>query len=85
MSIKVNCNGEKEHRLSQVCAFIDDDHDFYLIDEDHEHIIRLTDKGCVVHDCGSYESVEDFLNAKFSCRVLRVFQQGEDYEIIVNG
>lgn len=85
MSIKVNCNGENENKFNQVCAFIDDEHDFYLVDESHERVIRLKDEGCVVYDCGSYESVEDFLNTEVSCKVLRVFKQGRDYEIIVNG
>lgn len=85
MSIKVNCNGENEHKFNQVCAFIDDEHDFYLVDESHERVIRLKDEGYDMYNCEPYESVEDFLNVEFSCRVLRVFQHGRDYEIIVNG
>ena len=85
MSIKVNCNGENEHKFNQVCAFIDDEHDFYLVDEEGKHIVHLTNKGCTVYDCDSYESVEFFLDVEFCCKALRIFSTGEEYEIIVNG
>lgn len=86
MSIKVNCNeGKKVHKFGQTCAFIDKDGDFYLVDEDCERIVRLTNDGCVVYDCTSYGSVEDFLDTEFNCGVMKVFEQEKDYEIIVNG
>lgn len=85
MSIKVNCNSETEHKFTQICAFVDREDDFYLIDEDCEHIVRLTHQGCVVYDCSSYESVEDFLDTEFGCGVLKIFERGNEYEIIING
>lgn len=85
MSIRVNCNSETEHRFNQVCAFVDREDDFYLIDEDCEHIVRLSHQGCVVYDCNSYVSVEDFLDTEFGCGVLKIFERGNEYEIVVNG
>lgn len=86
MSIKVNCNESKvEHKFNQVYAFIDREGDFYLIDDECIHIVRLAHQGCVVYDCNSYVSVEDFLDTEFGCGVLKIFEHGNEYEIIVNG
>lgn len=86
MSIKVNCNeSNTKHKFGQVCAFIDRDGDFYLIDIDCEHVVRLTNNGCIVYDCTSYESVEDFLDIELDCEVLKILKNEKDYEIIVNG
>ena len=86
MAIKVNYReNNHEHSFNQVCAFIDEEDDFYLIDEDCQHIVRLTHSGCEIYNCYDYESVKDFLDTEFGCGVLKIFEQGNEYEIIVNG
>lgn len=86
MGIRVNCDESRiEHKFHRVCAFIDREGDFYLIDEDCEHIVHLAQQGCVVYNCDSYVSVEDFLDTEFGCGVMKIFERGNEYEIIVNG
>ena len=88
MSIKVNCREiSQEHSFHQVCAFIDTEGDFYLIDEDGDKIVRLTNRGCVVYNTNDYENIEDFFDVEFGgdCKILKIFTYSNEYEIIVNG
>lgn len=86
MAIKVNCGeNNREHSFNRICAFIDREYDFYLIDENCQHIVLLTHQGCEVYNCDDYDSIDDFLDTEFGCEVLKIFERENDYEIIVNG
>lgn len=88
MSIKVNgIDKEKKHNISEYCAFVDTDGDFYLIDEDCQYISHITFSGCVIYYVESLDTIEEFLNCQYGshCKVLKAYKHGDDYEIIVNG
>lgn len=87
MSIKVNgIDKETKHNIGEYCAFIDTEGDFYLIDEDCHYISRITHSGCVTHDIESFHTIEEYLDCEYGdCKVLKAYERGNDYEIIVNG
>ena len=87
MAIRVKCKEiDTEYSFVNACAFVDTEGDFYLIDEDCETVVRLTHAGCVAYKVDNYESINDFLDAEFGdCKVARIYSQGNEYEIIVNG
>lgn len=88
MSIKVNKSNKStaNHYFSDYCAFIDEEGDFYLIAEDSTFISRITHSGCVTYNIEHYETIEEFLDCEFGdCKVEKVYRNGNEYEIIVNG
>ena len=57
-----------EHYISDYSAFLDDDNDFYLIDNDSgDFIVQLNDSGCRVFEVpAGIDTIEDFLTVTFS-------------------
>lgn len=85
MSIKINSAAtfkDNTHDFKKYCAFLDDDGDFWLINQDTEIAIRLADKGCYSEDITEYDSIEDFLGAKFGCNLIKAYTH-EEYSIEV--
>lgn len=86
MSIEVNYKKiNTKHSFNSVYAFIDTDGDFYLVEENNEKVVCLTNTGCVVYDVKDYATIEEFFNKELSCDLLKVYEDNDDYEIIING
>ena len=56
-----------EHYISDYSAFLDNDNDFYLIDNDSgDFIVQLDDLGCRVFEVpAGIDTIEDFLTDTF--------------------
>lgn len=86
MSIIVNRNGTgTKHNINECCAFIDAEEQFYLIDGATDSIVCIQHSGCTVYDTIGYDSIEDFLDTELGTELVKVYQAGSEYEIIVNG
>lgn len=77
-----------EHYISDYSAFLDDDNDFYLIDNDSgDFIVQLTDAGCrVLAVSADIDTIEDFLTETFgkNTHLKRVYgNNGGGYNITV--
>lgn len=76
-----------EHYISDYSAFLDDDNDFYLIDNDSgDFITQLDDSGCRVFAVPlDVETIEDFLTETFgkNTHLKRVYRSGDGYGITV--
>ncbi len=77
-----------EHYISDYSAFLDDDNDFYLIDNDSgDFIVQLTDAGCrVLAVSAGIDTIEDFLTETFgkNTHLKRVYgNNGGGYNITV--
>lgn len=86
MSLVINSKEtmeNKTHHFGDCMAFLDDDGDFWLIDEEDEYVTRLTDRGCICQNTSKYNTIEDFLRVNFSCKLVKVFNKVEDFKITV--
>lgn len=77
-----------EHYISDYSAFLDDDNDFYLIDNDSgDFIVQLNEAGCRVFAVSAdIDTIEDFLTETFgkNTHLKRVYgNNGSGYNITV--
>ena len=77
-----------EHYISDYSAFLDDDNDFYLIDNDSgDVIVQLNDSGCRVFAVSAdIDTIEEFLTETFgkNTHLKRVYgNNGGGYNITV--
>ena len=77
-----------EHYISDYSAFLDDDNDFYLIDNDSgDVIVQLNDSGCRVFAVSAdIGTIEEFLTETFgkNTHLKRVYgNNGGGYNITV--
>lgn len=77
-----------EHYISDYSAFLDDDNDFYLIDNDSgDFIVQLNDSGCRVFAVSvDIDTIEEFLTETFgkNTHLKRVYgNNGGGYNITV--
>jgi hypothetical protein len=89
MALKIETKIEnpiRPHDISDYCAFLDSDDDFYIIDNNAENIVQLDWSGCVVFPISiEIETIEQFLRHQFGENTLlkRAYRTGEDYSITV--
>lgn len=88
LTVKTNVKDTmNEHYISDYSAFLDDDNDFYLIDNDSgDFIIRLDEAGCSVFDVpADIDTIEDFLTDTFgkNTHLKRVYGNDGGYNITV--
>ena len=84
--IKVNYKDENVvHSLDNFHAFIDSDEHFFLIDGATDSAVCIQHSGCTVYDTSIYYSIEKFLENELNTTVAKVYQTGQEYEIIING
>lgn len=85
MSLVINTGTmeSKSHFFSNYIAFLDDDGDFWLVDEEGGFVSRLTDRGCHCESITEYDTIEDFLRLKFSCKLVKAFERVDEFKIIV--
>lgn len=87
MSLVINSKEEiksKEHFFSDYMAFLDDDGDFWLVDEEDEWVSRLTERGCHCENVADYDTIEDFLRVRFGCELVKAFNRVDDFKITVD-
>ena len=77
-----------EHYISDYSAFLDDDNDFYLIDNDSgDFIVQLNDSGCRAFAVSvDIDTIEEFLTETFgkNTHLKRVYgNNGGGYNITV--
>lgn len=86
MSLVINSKEKienKPHYFGDYMAFLDDDGDFWLVDEEDAYVSRLTDRGCICENIAEYETIEDFLSVKFGCKLAKVFNRVDEFKITV--
>lgn len=86
MSLVINSKETMEnttHHFGDYMAFLDDDGDFWLIDEEDDYVTRLTDRGCICQNTSEYDTIEDFLLVSFGCKLVKVFNKVEDFKIVI--
>ena len=89
MALKIETKIENPilpHDISDYCAFIDSDDDFYISDNNAENIVQLDWSGCVVFPIPiEIETIEEFLRHQFGMNTLlkRAYRTGDDYSITV--
>lgn len=85
MSLVINTETmeSKKHFFSNYIAFLDDDGDFWLIDEEDDFVSRLTDRGCYCKSITKYDTIEDFLRLNFGCKLVKAFERVDEFKITV--
>lgn len=85
MAIKIkgiSINTEDRHHFMEYYAFVDSDGDFFIICEDR-HVVRMCD-GFPEDNVAEYNSIEDFLEERYSTKLVKALKKDDfDIEITV--